>query len=160
MLIKQAINRIKVSTHDATDEYSSEHCLDFLNNAVQQVHSQLAAARYAPIIQHATLKNKDRLPQDFMLAAGQYPMRVTDYVIEITDDAETEIRLRYFGCAKTLTSDDKELPYTNEAVNEVIVKLAIMLALNENEFDISQDTALMQSLSQAVASGMGIATGV
>jgi hypothetical protein len=43
----------------------------------------------------------------------------------------------------------------HDPIQEVIVKTAILLALNENEYDISQDTAIRQELLQAIAGGMG-----
>ena len=47
------------------------------------------------------------------------------------------------------------MPFDHDAINQAIVRGAIILALNENEYDLSQDTALWQALRNAIAGGMG-----
>lgn len=155
MLVQDAIRQIKVSTHDALDEYSEPHCLDFLNRAIQQVASLLAAGGYYPMVKEIILEDGSYLPHNFMKSCGNYPIRITNNRIELLDDDEFEIRFRYFANPERLTQDTLEMPYSNDAINEVIVTLATMFALNENEFDIQQDSALMQTLQQAIAAGFG-----
>lgn len=155
MKVQDAIRQIKVSTHDALDEYSEPHCLDFLNRAITQVASLLSAGGYFPMVKEITLEDGSYLPHNFMKACGAYPIKITNNRIEIIDDDEFEIRFRYFACPEKLTKDTLDMPFSNDAINEVVVSLATMFALNENEFDIQQDTALMQTLQQAVAAGFG-----
>jgi len=101
-----------------------------------------------------TVHNGDSLPQNFMIAAGSYPLRMTNGRVDIIDDDIESVRFRYFATPDMITAETTNLPINHDAINEVIVKLAIMLALNENEYDISQDTTLTTALQQAIASGM------
>ena len=78
---------------------------------------------------------------------------MTAGAVEILDDSE-EVKFRYFANPPLLTSEEEELPYNHDAINEVIVRGAIILAANEDEYDITQDANLLNTLQQAIASGM------
>lgn len=153
MLVTTAIKRIQENTHDISAEYTTERCIEFLNTAVQQVSSLLISARYPALVKEVLIHNGATLPQNYMLAAGTYPIRMTNGIAEIVDDSEY-VRFRYFATPELITELTRELPYNHDAINEVVVRLAVLLALNENEYDISQDSGLLSQLQQAIASGM------
>lgn len=153
MLVSTAITRIKNSGHDISDEYTSERCIEFLNTAIQQVSSLLIAAQYPALVKELMVHDGETLPANYMKACGTYPLMLTDNKVKIVDDSES-VRFRYWATPELLTERSSELPYKHDAINEVIVKLAVMLALNENEYDIAQDSGLLAQLQQAIASGM------
>lgn len=154
MTVQRAIARIKAAGHDISDEYSSDSCIEFINTAIQQVAALLISARFPSLIKEISVRNGDSLPQNFMIAAGSYPLRMINGKVDIIDDDIESVRFRYFATPDMITAETTNLPISHDAINEVIVKLAIMLALNENEYDISQDTTLTTALQQAIASGM------
>lgn len=155
MLTSTAITRIKAAGHDISDEYSKERCIEFLNNSLQQVASLLISAKWPALVQEMLVHDGDSLPKNYMQAAGTYPLRMTAGKAKIIDDSDY-VRFRYFATPENLTGEDKaeELPFDHEAINEIIVRGAIILALNENEYELSQDTQLWTALQQAVASAM------
>lgn len=153
MLVSTAITRIKNSGHDISDEYTNERCLEFLNTAIQQVSSLLIAAQYPALVKELMVHDGETLPANYMKACGTYPLMLTDNKVKIVDDSES-VRFRYWATPELLTERSSELPYKHDAINEVIVRLAVMLALNENEYDIAQDSGLLAQLQQAIASGM------
>jgi hypothetical protein len=156
MLTTTAIKRIKAAGHDISDEYSDERCVEFLNNALQQVSSQLIAAKFPTLVQETLVHDGDRLPKNYAQAAGLYPLRMTDNRAEIVDGSES-VRFRYFATPENLVGGEREeLPYDHDAINEIIVRGAIILALNENEYDLTQDTSLWSALQTAVASALAI----
>lgn len=154
LLVKDAIAMIKRAGHDISDEYTSEECIVYLNIAIQQVASLLAEGRYTPLIKEITLHDEESLPKNFMRAAGTYPMRITDGKVKFLED-DNEIRFRYFSTPDLLTETSTVMPFEHDAINQAIVRGAIILALNENEYDLNQDTALWQSLKNAIAGGLG-----
>lgn len=77
---------------------------------------------------------------------------MTENRASITDDSDS-VRFRYFA-TPDLVSETDDMPFNHEAINSVILRTAIMLALNENEYDISQDSNIVESLKQAVSAGM------
>lgn len=155
MNISTAIARIKAAGHDISDEYTKERCLEFLNTALQQTSSLLISAKYPALVRETTLRQGDTVPENYMQSAGLYPLRMTNGSVEILDDA-TEVRFRYWATPPLLTEDDKELPYQHDAINEVIVKAAIILALNENEYDVSADNSILTALQEAVSAAMSV----
>ena len=153
MKVETAINRIKSAGHDISDEYTNERCIEFLNTAIQQVSSLLISAQYPALVKEITVHNGESLPTNYMKSCGTYPLRLTDNKVTVVDGSET-VRFRYWATPELLTSSSTNLPYNHDAINEVIVKLAVILALNENEYDIAQDSNLISQLQQAIASGM------
>lgn len=154
MKISTAIARIKAAGHDISDEYSNERCLEFINTALQQTSSLLITAKYPSLVLETTLHNGDTVPQNYMSAAGFYPLKMTNNRVEIIDDDTEEVRFRYWATPAALTDTDTDLPYPHDAINEVIVKAAIIIALNENEYDVTADNSILSALQEAIASAM------
>lgn len=153
MLLNSALDRIQIACHDISQDLDDYRCLEYLNTSLQQVSSLLIAAQYPALVKEMVVHNGDELPKNFMKSAGFYPLRLTNNKAEIIDGSES-VKFRYWATPDIMTLDDKELPYSHDAVNEVVVRGAIILAINEDEYDISQDTALITSLQQAIASAM------
>lgn len=152
MKVKTAIARLKSATHDISDEYSTDACLEFINTAIQQVASLLIAARYPVLTKEVFIKDGDKLPHNYMGACGTYPIRMTNNEAKIIDGSDS-VRFRYFA-TPDLVGEDDDIPFDHEAINTVILRTAILLALNENEYDISQDSNIVESLKQAISTGM------
>lgn len=169
MLVSSAIARIKSAGHDISDEYTTEACLAFLNTAIQRVYGLMVGFGYPPIVKEMDLHEDDSLPHNYMQSCGTYPIRITNNLVHLLDDDIEYVRFRYFANPNVLTIADLEnedadeehksrMPFDHDAINEVILKGAIQYALNENEYDISQDSSLLQDLQQAIATGMGAGT--
>lgn len=154
MKAEKAIARIKQETHDISDEYSTGRCIQFLNTAIQQVSSLLIAAKYPVLVKEMTMRNGDSIPKNYMNLCGTYPIKMTDGKAIITDDAYKSITIRYFATPDLIEYETDDMPYTHDAINDIIVKTAVLLALNENEYDITQDSNIVEALKQAVSSGM------
>lgn len=153
MKVSDVIIRIKSAGHDISGEYDTDRCIEFLNTSIQQVSSLLIAANYPPLVRVLTVRNGDSIPKNFMKACGTYPIRMTEGKAELLDDFES-IRFRYFATPDELTEQSEKLPFDHAGINEVVIKLAIMIALNENEYELAQDKSLFDSLQQAIAGGM------
>ena len=153
MLISTAVARIKSATHDISDEYTNEECIDFLNNSIQQVSALLISAKFPQLVKEMTVHNGDSLPSNYMVAAGSYPLRMTAGVAYIIDGSAS-VRFRYFATPEVVDSVNDSLPYDHAAINEIIIKGAILLALNQNEYDVGQDKTLYEALQAAIAAGM------
>lgn len=153
MRLETAISRIKAAGHDISDEYTKERCIEFLNTALQQTSSLLISAQYPALVKEMLVRNGDKLPQNYMKAAGTYPIRMTAGKAEIIDGSNS-IRFRYWATPDLLDEFTEELPYPHDAINDVVVRAAIILALNENDYDITQDSNLLTALQNSIASAM------
>ena len=152
MEVNKAIEEIKYGTHDIAGEFTVNQYLSFLNTAIQQVASLLISAKWPVLAKEVLIHDGDKLPKNYMNACGTYPIRMTDNKAIITDGSES-IRFRYFATPELVTIDD-DLPFEHEAINAVIVKSAVLLALNDNEYDITQDSNILTTLQQAISAGM------
>ena len=152
MKVKDAIARLKSAAHDISDEYSTEACLEFINTAIQQVASLLIAAKWPVLAKETIIRDGDKLPHNYMGACGTYPIRMTSNVATITDGSDS-VRFRYFA-TPDLVGEDDDFPFDHEAINAVILRSAILLALNENEYDVTQDSNIISTLEQAISTGM------
>lgn len=154
MLVEEAVNRIKAAGRGKGIDWGVDRVIDFLNTSLQQVSALLAANRYPPMVKTIQLEDGDTLPDNFMFEAGTYPIRITDGAVEFLDDTIEQIRFRYFANVGRVVKTSDTMPFTNNAINEVVIKGAVLLALNENGIQISQDTQLVAALQQAVAGGL------
>lgn len=154
MQVEEAVQRIKSAGRGTNQEWGVDRIIDFLNTALLQVSTLLAANRYPPIVRTVQLADGDPLPDNYLFPCGNYPIRVTDGGVDFLDDSLTEIRFRYFANADKIVKTTDYMPFANEAINEVVVKGAVLLALNENGYNIGQDSQLITALQQAVAGGL------
>ncbi|MBR1494256.1 MAG: hypothetical protein IJ601_04325 [Acidaminococcaceae bacterium] len=154
MLVEEAVNRIKAAGRGTNQNWGVDRVIDFINTALQQVSALLVSNRYPPIVNTIQLHNGDSLPENYMYAAGTYPIRITNGSVEFLDEDREEIRFRYFASAGRVEKTSDTMPFTNDAINEVVIKGAVLLALNENAYQIGQDSQLVAALQQAVASGL------
>lgn len=154
MKVEKAVATIKAATHDISDEYSTDECIGFLNTAVQQISHLLIAGKSPQMVREIKIHNLEDLPDDFVKTAGTYPIRITGQKMAFLDEMMDEIRFRYFATKKQITDIAEEMPFIYEQLNDVAVKSAVLLSLNQNEYDISQDKALADEMKQVLAQGM------
>lgn len=154
MKTADAVAKIKLAVHDRGNTYSTAECINLLNTAIQEASAILIAGGSPLMVSETVLHDGDVLPDNFMRPAGTYPIRRTGYTVSFLDDT-TEMRFRYFATKDNLEDSSGSLPFIHDAVNESVLRLAIIMALNENEFDCAQDSALLNELKSAIAQGMG-----
>lgn len=156
MQVKQAVAEIKAAGHDISDEYSVDECLGFLNTAINEVSSLLIAARSPMMAAEILLHDGESIPERYVSAAGRYPIRVTGQVVRFVDHSLPEIRFRYWQTMPPVENEAGDMPFPHEALNDYAVKVAILLALNRNEYDISQDKALYDELRGLIAGAVSL----
>ena len=100
------------------------------------------------------MREGDSIPKNYMSACGTYPLAMTAGTVHITDPSVSAVKFRYFATPSAIESTTKDMPFNHDAINDIIVKSAVLLALNENEYDISQDTNIVNALQQAISAGM------
>lgn len=154
MKVETAISRIRAAGHDISEEYSTERCIEFLNTAIQQTASLLISAQYPPLVKETLIREGDKLPLNYMKCAGTYPLRMTDGQAVLLNEDDEYVKFRYWATPDLIDEDTETLPYTNDAINEVIVRCAVILALNENEYDVTTDNSILSSLQNAIAAAM------
>jgi len=157
MKLITAINRIRAGAHDISSEYSRDDLINFLNTVTQQAAAMMVAGGYHELIREITLHNGDFAPKNMLKTCGNYPIKITSGQVEFLDPDETSVQYRYFATPDNIpvdATDDYELFFTNDAVNEAIVRQATILALNQNEYNVQQDSSLYAAFQQAITAAM------
>ena len=77
MQVLEAINRMKASMHDVSNEYDDAACIFALNTAVHELAALLIAAHYPDLIEEKDFMDGDMVPEGFFRTCGSYPIRVT-----------------------------------------------------------------------------------
>ena len=142
MKTSKAIDEIKAAGHDISDEYSRAECIGFLNTAIHKVSGLLIAARSPMMVREILLHDGESVPTHYVASAGQYPIRITGQMVQFVDPSMDEIRFRYFATMPPLEGETGDLPFAHEALNDYVLKVATLYALNRNEYDLTQDNAL------------------
>lgn len=159
MKIKAAIDEFRLILHDlyGNYEYDNYHCLMRLNSAVQLTCNLLTQINSPLIIEEKDFENGEDLPGNFLRTCGTYPIRRTGNSIEFLDDVE-KMRIRYFITLPKMGKEDVEegdMPFAHDSINDFVIRTACKLALNRNEFDISQDQGILTELQNSIAEAMG-----
>lgn len=153
MEVKDAIYRLRFLLHDVSGEHADDKCIILLNTAIHQTSLLLIDMGSALMLHDTVIRNGDMLPERFVRTAGGFPIKITGNRIEILDDVE-EMPLRYFATEAPVKTYLDTMPFANEVLNDWCVRLASLYAMNRNEFDISQDKALMAEFQQAAQTAM------
>lgn len=148
------IVRQKINDYDEVG-LSDEELLHYINEAAQYVSQYLASSNSPLMVKEQTLTAQTNvLPANFLKTCGTFPIKITGNVIELLDDPPLKIRYTA-GVDRVSYVDD--MPFQHEALNQFIVKLATIYALNQEELDVSQDKALLGELQASIASAIGAA---
>jgi len=154
MLTKDAIAEFKYILHDVNSEYNEQACLYRLNSAIHHTAMLLMNAGSPLLVKEADMADGEDVPSDFVRTVGLYPIALTGRTLSYIDGS-TSMKVRYYAAPETLTNALGSLPFALESLNDFVVRLAAMFALNRNEFDITQDKALMTDFQTAAAPVLG-----
>lgn len=151
MQVLEAINRMKASMHDVSNEYDDAACIFALNTAVHELAALLIAAHYPDLIEEKDFMDGDMVPEGFFRTCGLYPIRVTGGAIHFLAGME-KLHVRYYKMPADMARTST-LPFRLSILNSLAIKIAIKILLNDNEFDISQDSSIQSEITQALQAG-------
>lgn len=155
MKVVDAVKSLRERINDAQSlGYSEEILLGYINDAINFLSSVLID-RFDPIVTSnlmidATTVNP--VPKNFIKMAGGFPVKKSGAVFEIIDGSPV-IEIKYFYTAENVTIID-DLPFDHDLYDMIIIRLAAVYALNQNEFDIQQDQSLIDRLNEVITSAL------
>jgi hypothetical protein len=129
--------------------------LAYLDSASGALSDQLITNRDPVMMREMTAGlTEEDLPEDFVSLAGNVPLDIVGR--KVRAGAGVEMTVRYWA-KMPLPSSFKEkdkLPYVREH-ELLIVDIASMMALNRNEYDVSQDMAVLGQVSKGMSAARG-----
>lgn len=149
MKVSEAITRFRRIVDDISDEYSDEHIMMLLNEAAQLTAGLLADMASSIVLHRQLFENGDTLPHNFLRTAGRYPVSIVGNKVNFLIDEEV-LMINYFATVDRVTATTDDMPFEHDGLNDYVVRMMVILARNDNEFDVTQDRSLLDELKNAI----------
>lgn len=154
MNVEAAVNEVrnKINDRDAIG-LDDEELLSYLNEAVQFVCTYLAGANSPLLVCEDIIESTPyTLPSNFVKFAGYFPVKMTGRTLDVFDNLP--LKIRYF-CTYENLEMSSEMPFDNDSLNQVAIKLAGIYANAQQQFDITQDKGLLDEIVKGIAAAVG-----
>jgi hypothetical protein len=132
-------------------EYQDSELIDYINDAINLVSNTAIASKDPLMIKEITVTGSIGVPEFFVKLAGVYPVSIFNGIINLLNPAET-IVCKYYAAKNNIASLSDEIPFDG-ANCSLVGQLTAIYALNRNQYDVSQDERLTNTLSQAIVLG-------
>ena len=155
MIVQEMINQIRDQLHDITEEYTDEVLIKYINTAIKSASDVLINVNSSLCLIEKELADGDDRPFNFRKFAGVYPIRFTNGKVEIVG-ATSPYKARYFVGKDNIKAVGDELPFTDETVLQYIEQYASILAFNRNEYNVNQDSSILDNLKTGFIENVGV----
>jgi len=130
--------------------YTDGELLSYVNDGISMVWPVLAAAGYYEVVGDKTFTTaSESLPTDFQKFVAQYPIMLAANGTATIYGSVPQVT-RYIKRPPQLAAVGDSLPFTNDAINNIIGKIVIMLALNRNEYEVGFEKGIIDELRQSI----------
>lgn len=139
--------RAHLSDEQAVGWPTDVELLAYLDSAAGAVSNQRAAAKDPEMSKDLELgEGENGMPDDFISLIGNVPVMIAGRKLT----APSGMTVRYWARLPFPSSfkEKEQLPYSHE--NELLmIDIAAAMALNKNEYDVSQDLGIIGQMSSA-----------
>lgn len=133
-------------------EYTTAELMNYINTAIKLVSTYLIGNKDPEMIVDITISDGTSVPSNFMSFVGIYPVYISGSVFKLYNTA-SPVSARYFATKADITDMANTIPF-KDALLPIVTRLAAMQALNRNEFDITQDTKILDELMSSYKAAM------
>jgi hypothetical protein len=151
----EIIKRIRelISDKDGI-EFETSAVVGFLNSAIAWLSLQLIQNNNVEMIKEIVITDGANVPNDYIKPCGLYPVKKTGNTFRFLDDSET-LEFQYFANRPYITVNEADVFLPTYSVfkpiyDAVLIQKTAILALNRDEYDITQDEALLAQSLQAI----------
>jgi hypothetical protein len=156
VLVSTALTMVRKQIYDVNSlEYTDEELINYLNSAISLLGYELIKADAPDITAEITISVVDTAkPTGFVQWAARYPLTVSGGLINAY--GTLPITARYYKHPALVAATTDNLPFDNDIYNHLLVQLTAIMALNRNEYEISQDSALAGEIKKAITETLAI----
>jgi len=149
MKVSELLVRIRqhISDVDAI-EYEDAELYGYINDGIRYLSAILITARDPECVSEITVSSDTALPDDFFALAGQFPIYIANGTIKLLYSAGGPVDVRYFASKPSVSAVDDLIPFKDVFMG-ILARIIAIYALNRNEFDCTQDLALLDRELQA-----------
>lgn len=155
MLVKAIIQDIRnrINDKEGVGDFDDDEIVSYINQAINCVGLYFVASGNPIAIKDVVIRNGDTLPNDYIKACGILPIKITGKTIKFLDASVKDYTMKYFYKAPNITgAENEEMPYDDAVTNNVIVTSAVILLMNQQRLNVSQDQSLNSSLMDIIES--------
>lgn len=119
--------------------YSDSELIDYINAGILAHCNDCIRNGHASfLLKEVRFQYGDTAPDDVLAWAGQFPMEIHNGQVVPYDGS---VVAKYYAHPGSVASTDDEIPIPNTHIPRLL-SVVTALALNRNEYDISQDAAI------------------
>ena len=155
MLVSTVIQDIRnrINDKEAIGDFDNDDIVSYINQAINYIGLYFVTAQNPLAIKDIEVADGDLVPDDYIKFCGISPIRVTGKTIKFLESNKGKMALRYFFKPPNITGvDGEEMPYNDALTNNVIVNATVLLLLNQQRLNVSQDQGLNSSLMDIIES--------
>lgn len=159
MLVANVIQDIRnrINDKEGVGDFDDDEIISYVNQAINYIGLYFVSAGNPLAVKDVLVQNNDNVPDDYIKPCGIFPIKITGKVIKFLDKGTKNLTLRYFFKAPNITgSENEEMPYDDALTNNVIVTIAVVLLMNQQRLNISQDQSLNDALMDIVNTAFGV----
>lgn len=159
MLVSTIIQDIRnrINDKDGVGDFDDDEIVSYINQALNYVGLYFVTANNPLALKEVTIKDGDTLPTDYIKHCGILPIKVTGKVVKFLDTSTKNLTMKYFYKAANITgtATDEEMPYDDALTNNIIVTITVILLMNQQRLDVTQDQTLSGTLTDMLNSAYG-----
>lgn len=161
MLVSDALIdiRYRLNDHEAVGDFDDAQLISFINQAVTYLGGYFTASSNPRQTKTATITvgTTGTVPTDFVKTAGTFPMKIIGDTIT-PFNTKKDFTYKYFFQNAELTQATDILPYKDKNSCTVIILLAVIFALNQQRFNVAQDSTIQQQIMDILNQAYGYAS--
>ena len=148
MLVADGISNIRDKISDSdSQEFEDKTIRNYMNDAIDLIWHQLILRNSGEVMGVINITSTpSSIPSDFQKMTCKHPL----YIIgnQIIVYGSVPINGFYFKKSQHITSASLDMPFLNDSFNNIVLQVAVISILNNKEFDITQDKALLEMTIQ------------
>lgn len=162
MLVSEAIAQIRARINDEYDTgYTDDLIIQYINNALTYIVSALIDRNDPSVTDYMDVDGTSEdnpVPKNFARFAGNFPVMIKGKNFHVVDGS-VMVTVRFFFYPDRITAVTDELPFKGkEYLQDLLISLASVYALNQHEFNVQQDEVLKSQIEQLIVQALGAIT--
>lgn len=130
--------------------YTDGEICSYVNDALNLIWNQLGSIGYYELIKETTFAQETgALPSDYLRFIGKYPIRMkSDGTYQIYGTVPMSVR--YIKKPAFVVDATSPLPFTNDSLNLLVGQIAVMFALNRNEYSVEFEKMIIDEIRKSI----------
>lgn len=147
--VNKFLSKIRIRLKDTSKaSFSDYELLEYFNDAIHFLSCELIAQRDEGMLKSCDIKNGDKLPDNFVDFAGQYPVYINNGVASFYSNDHESLQITYWAKYAELKLDEN---VTFPAYYDLyIIQLTCLYALSRDNGGVPSDEKITERIRQNI----------